>query len=136
MSSSMTRLNAVRAFPIGLVVLLVLVVLIRSPSDAPGPSSAADGDAAAVPTSPEAVNGAPAQQGPGGILETPADTPEEPPRTGCFRSGSTRAEVRAAMGEPDQVVAGVWEYGESWVSFGYGTVLDYRNDGGNLRLCQ
>ena len=51
------------------------------------------------------------------------------------RSGSTRAEVRAAMGAADRVVAGAWEYGQSWVTFGYGTVLDYSNEGGNLRLC-
>jgi len=39
------------------------------------------------------------------------------------------------MGAPDTVVFGAWEYGRSSVTFGYGVVLDYSNQGGNLRLC-
>ena len=129
----MTRLNAVQAFPVGLAVLLVLVVLIRAPSDASRSMSAAEGEATEAPASMEAVNGeAPS----GAIAPTPAETAEPQVRTGCFRSGSTRAEVRAAMGAADRVVAGAWEYGQSWVTFGYGTVLDYSNEGGNLRLCE
>jgi len=27
-------------------------------------------------------------------------------------------------------------YGESWVTFGYGVVLDFSNEGGDLRLCE
>jgi hypothetical protein len=56
-------------------------------------------------------------------------------RTGCFRSGSSRNEVRAAMGAPDAIDRGAWEYGQDWVTFGYGVVLDFSNEGGNLRLC-
>ena len=136
----MTPLNAARAFPVGLAVLLVLVVLIRAPSDAPGPVNAAEGEATEAPAGMDAVNGDSSPRAPD---ETIARTPteSEPPvepsvRTGCFRSGSTRAEVRAAMGAADRVVAGAWEYGQSWVTFGYGTVLDYSNEGGNLRLCE
>ena len=54
---------------------------------------------------------------------------------GCFGSGSTRAEVSAVMGAPDSVVFGEWVYGRSGVTFGYGTVLDIRNVGGDLRVC-
>jgi len=39
------------------------------------------------------------------------------------------------MGAPDTVDFGAWVYGESWVTFGYGVVLDYSNQGRNLRLC-
>ena len=117
----MTRLNAARAFPVGLAVLLLLVVLIRAPSDASRSMSAAEGEATEAPAG----------------MEPPVEPSVEPStRTGCFRSGSTRAEVRAAMGAADRVVAGAWEYGQSWVTFGYGTVLDYSNEGGNLRLCE
>jgi len=124
----MTRLNSVRAFPVALAVLLLLVVLNRAPSDASRSMSVAEGeateasadmDATVAPTQPATVE--------------PSVEPDL--RTGCFRSGSTRAEVRAAMGAADRVVAGAWEYGQSWVTFGYGTVLDYANEGGNLRLC-
>ena len=149
----MTRLNAARAFPVGLAVLLLLVVLIRAPSDASRSMSAADGEATEAPAGMEAVNGDSSERAPSGtIAPTRPETvgpPFEPPvepsvepsvepctRTGCFRSGSTRAEVRAAMGAADTVVAGAWEYGQSWVTFGYGTVLEYSNEGGNLRLCE
>ena len=133
----MTRLNAVQAFPVGLAVLLVLVVLIRAPSDASRSMSAAEGEATEAPAGMEAVNGDSSERAPSGaIAPTPAETAEPQVRIGCFRSGSTRAEVRAAMGAADRVVAGAWEYGQSWVTFGYGTVLDYSNEGGNLRLCE
>jgi len=114
-----------RDLPIGLVVLLVLVVLIRSPSD-PSRISAVEGEATEAaagtiaPTPPE-------------IVEPPA---EPFVRTGCFRNGSSRAEVRAVMGPADTVDRGAWVYGESWVTFGYGVVLDFSNEGGDLRLCE
>ena len=136
MSDPMTRLKAVPVISVGLVLLLVLVVLLRAASDLPGPTTAAQGEATEAPAGVERVNADPAQQAPGGtIAATPAET-EPPVRTGCFRSGSSRAEVRRAMGEPDAVVFGVWEYGQSWVTFGYGQVLDFSNEGGNLRLCE
>ena len=66
----------------------------------------------------------------------PTETSEPPlAATGCFRSGSSRAEVRAVMGAPDTVDFGAWMYGRSSVTFGYGVVLDYSNQGDNLRLC-
>ena len=54
---------------------------------------------------------------------------------GCIRGGSTRDEVRAVMGEPDSISFGAWIYGRSSVSFGYGTVVEVSNEGGNLILC-
>ncbi len=120
MSDPVTRLNAVRAIPVGLVLLLVLVVLIRAPSDAPLATKASEGTATEAPA----------------IAQPPTESDEPPPRTGCFRSGSSRNEVRAVMGAPDAVVFGAWEYGQSWVTFGYGVVLDFSNEGGNLRLCE
>ena len=66
-----------------------------------------------------------------------ASSPSERPRggPGCIRSGSTREEVRAVMGEPDSVSFGVWIYGRSSVTFGYGTVLDLEDEGGDLIVC-
>jgi hypothetical protein len=55
-------------------------------------------------------------------------------RAGCVRGGSTPAEVRAAMGEPDSIVGGWWIYGRTQIQFGYGTVQDFI-DGGNLVRC-
>ena len=129
----MTRLNSVRAFPVALAVLLLLVVLNRAPSDASRSMSFAEGEATEGGANE-------ASAGRDGTVAPTQPATVEPPvepdlRTGCFRSGSTRAEVRAAMGAADRVVAGAWEYGQSWVTFGYGTVLDYSNEGGNLRLC-
>ena len=119
----MTRLNAAWAFPVGLVVLLVLVVLIRTPSDASGPRSAAEGEVTEAPAGME-------------VVETGGPPAEQFGRTGCFRSGSSRNEVRTVMGPPDTVDRGAWVYGESWVTFGYGVVLDFSNTGGDLRLCE
>ncbi|MDH3227878.1 MAG: hypothetical protein OEM67_12440 [Thermoleophilia bacterium] len=68
----------------------------------------------------------------------PASARESAPRPGsssCIRGGSTREEVRALMGEPDSVSFGAWIYGRSEISFGYGVVVDFSNDGGNLILC-
>ena len=73
--------------------------------------------------------------GGGTVAGTPAETVEPPLATGCFRSGSSRAEVRAVMGAPDTIDFGAWMYGRSNVTFGYGVVLNYSNRDGNLRLC-
>ena len=134
MSDSASNLNTARATFIGLVVVLLLVVLIRSPSGAPEAMNAAEGEAA------EALAGGSATLTPAQSGETPLTPPVEPSvepsvRTGCFRSGSSRNEVRAAMGAPDAINRGFWEYGQDWVTFGYGVVLDFSNEGGNLRLC-
>ncbi len=118
----LTQLNPVRVSVVGLLLLLVLVVLSRAPSDAPQPANAAETAAAGPLTEPTAgVDGDSAAQ----ALAA----------TGCFRSGSSRAEVRAVMGAPDTVDFGAWMYGRSSVTFGYGVVLDYSNQGDNLRLC-
>ncbi len=121
MSDPITRANAAQASFVALVLLIVLVVLIRAPSDGV--------DRDSVPE----VSGE-------SVARTPAETGEPPVepfvRTGCFRSGSTRDEVRAVMGAPDSVDFGAWEYGESWVTFGYGVVLDFLNADGSLRLCE
>ena len=141
MSDPITRRNAPSVTFVGLVLLIVLVVLIRSPSDAPGPMDAAEGEAAEAPAGVAGGDRGSAQQAPGGsVAPTPVETSEPPLepslRTGCFRSGSSRAEVRAVMGTPEAIDRGAWEYGESWVTFGYGVVLDFSNEGGNLRLCE
>ena len=121
MSDPVTRLNATRVAFVGLVLFIVFVVLIRAPSDG------VDRDSV-----PELLGES--------VARTPAETREPPVepfvRTGCFRSGSTRDEVRAVMGAPDSVDFGAWEYGESWVTFGYGVVLDFSNADGSLRLCE
>jgi len=138
MSEAATNLNTARAGFLGLVVVLVLVALIRSPSDAPGPMNPAEGEAAEALADGVAVDRDSAQRAPGGsVAPTPAEEPAMEPsmRTGCFRSGSSRNEVRAAMGAPDAIDRGAWEYGQDWVTFGYGVVLDFSNEGGNLRLC-
>ncbi len=135
MSDPANKLNTARAGFLGLVVVLVLVVLIRSPSDAPGPTNATEGEATEAPAG-GSVAPTPAEPG-----EPPLEPSVEPPveptvRTGCFRSGSSRNEVTAAMGPPEVIDRGVWEYGLSWVSFSYGTVLDFSNEDANLRLCR
>jgi len=145
MSDSASNLNTARAGFLGLVAVLVLVVLIRSPSGAPGPTNAAEGETAEALAGGVGVDRDSAQPVPGGSVaptpaesgETPLEPSVEPPvRTGCFRSGSSRNEVRAAMGAPDTIDRGAWEYGQSWVTFGYGVVLDFSNQDGNLRLCE
>ncbi len=98
----------------------------------------AETSAAGQSTEPTAgVDGDSAAQALGGTgAGTPTETSEPPlAATGCFRSGSSRAEVRAVMGAPDTVDFGAWMYGRSSVTFGYGVVLDYSNQGDNLRLC-
>ena len=130
-------MNAVRVSVVGLILLLVLVVLIRAPSDAPQPTDAAETDDDGQLTVPTAgSDGDSARQALGGAAGgTSAEAEEPPPTPGCFRPGSSRDEVRAVMGAPDTVDFGAWVYGQSNVTFGYGVVLDYSNEGGNLRLC-
>ena len=55
MSDPVTRLNATRVAFVGLVLLIVLVVLIRAPSDAPRPMNAAEGEPTEAPTGVEGV---------------------------------------------------------------------------------
>jgi hypothetical protein len=137
MSNLNTRLHPVGTSVVGLILLLVLVMLIRAPADTPRPMDAtetADGGQASEPAA--GIDGDSVQQAPGGTSAgAPAEADEPPLATGCFGSGSTRAEVRAVMGAPDSVVFGEWVYGRSGVTFGYGTVLDIRNEGRNLRVC-
>ena len=66
---------------------------------------------------------------------TPSERSTPPTSFGCIRGGTSRGEVLELMGEPDSVVYGVWLYGSSEVSFGYGVVLDYSDVDGVLRLC-
>jgi hypothetical protein len=121
MSRLITRLNPVGTSVVALIVLLALVVLSRAPSDGPQPTNAPEATADGQPTEPT------------GGVET--ETSEPTLATGCFGTGSTRAEAQAVMGTPDTVVFGAWVYGRSNVTFGYGTVLDYSNEGRDLRLC-
>ena len=130
-------MNAVRVSVVGLILLLVFVVLIRAPSDAPQPTDAAETAADGQLTVPTAgSDGDSERQALGGAAGgTSAEAEEPPPTPGCFRPGSSRDEVRAVMGAPDTVDFGAWVYGQSNVTFGYGVVLDYSDEGGNLRLC-
>ena len=137
MSDPITRPNAAQVSFVALFLLIVLVVLIRSPSDAPGPRNAAEGEETEAPAGVGGMGSDTAQQAPGGtVAQSLSETSEPPVRTGCFRSGSSRDEVRAVMGAPDAVDRGAWEYGQSWVTFGYGVVLDFSNVDGSLRLCE
>jgi hypothetical protein len=84
--------------------------------------------------------------GSSGDVSTPSSLTEEPAAAApsvttptaqglrCIRGGTSREEVRAILGEPDSIAFGDWLYGASSVTFGYGTVLDYRN-AGNLIVC-
>src|SRR5687767_10136509 len=65
-----------------------------------------------------------AADGGGGMPSTAPPVP-----SGCIRGGSTPAEVRAAMGEPDSIVGGWWIYGRTQIQFGYGTVQDFIDGG-------
>ena len=85
-----------------------------------------------VPASPQ-LDAPTVAADPSSGAPSPAARPRGAP--GCIRSGSTREEVRAVMGEPDSVSFGAWVYGRSSVTFGYGTVLDLENRGGELIVC-
>ena len=143
-SNSRLRRSAVQTALGGLVLLVLFVMMGRAstkrttPADtvgaeiseptADGPTArpaGAAGDSARQPVSGTAA---------GSVQRPdPRDGPTRP--DGCFRSGSSNAEVQAVMGAPDSVVFGEWRYGQSSVSFGYGVVLDYENRSDNLKLC-
>jgi hypothetical protein len=57
------------------------------------------------------------------------------PAAACIRGGTPREEVRRIMGEPDSVSFGSWLYGPSELMFGYGVVVEIRNEGGNVTVC-
>lgn len=135
MSDPNSRLNPVRVSVVGLILLLVFVVLMRAPSDAP--SAPGETAAAGPPADLTAgVNGDSARQALGGVAAGIPAEPEEPPLgSGCFRLGSSRDQVRAVMGAPDTIAFGDWVYGPSTLTFAYGQVDYVSNDGGNLRLC-
>ncbi|MCH2461067.1 MAG: hypothetical protein MK239_08525 [Gemmatimonadetes bacterium] len=71
---------------------------------------------------------------------SPASQPEartsEP--TGCFRLGDMRAQVRAAMGEPDSIAFRLqWFYEGADLTFDpYGTVIEYSDPDQILSLCE
>ncbi len=108
------------------IALLLLAVVLSGASSACGDSRPDAGTAG--PSGAEV--GAP--QGPEAVPEART---ERPPGPGCIRGGTSRAEVLALMGEPDSVSFGAWLYGRSEITFGYGTVLDFTNEDGNLVLC-
>ena len=136
MSDPIPRPKAAQVSFVVLFLLIILVVLIRAPSDAPPPMNTVEGDATEAPTGMDEVdrNSTPAAPG-GSVVLAPAETSEPPLAPGCIRSGTSRAEVRAIMGAPDSVGYGNWVYGRSWVAFGYGQVNDFENVDGSLRLC-
>lgn len=88
---------------------------------------------------PERAPPAPEVVAPAVIADETGDGVASPERPrggpGCIRGGSTHEEVRAVMGEPDSISFGAWIYGRSSVTFGYGTVLDLENEGGELIVC-
>ncbi len=136
MSDPVPRPRTAQVSFVVLFLLIIFVVLIRAPSDAPPPMNAAQGDATEAPAGRDGVDRDSAQPAPGGsVLLPPAETIEPPLAPGCIRSGTSRAEVRAIMGAPDSVGYGNWVYGRSWVAFGYGQVNDFENVDGSLRLC-
>jgi hypothetical protein len=65
----------------------------------------------------------------------PSAPAAQPPADGCLRGGTPRAEVQALLGAPDSISWGVWLYGRSEVTFGYGVVVGFADHDGNLRVC-
>ena len=127
MSDPITRPNAAQVSFVVLFLLIVIVVLIRSPLRSPWAHECCRGGGDRSSAGVGGMGSDTAQQARGGtVAQSPSETNEPPLRTGCFRSGSSRDEVRAVMGAPDAVDRGAWEYGQSWVTFGYGVVLDFR----------
>ena len=124
MSDPITRVNAAWITVAGLLLLAALVVANSGPNATMTIEQTAVVDRESAGPVPEEPT-----------TPTDAETGDPPPSTGCIRGGSTRAEVRAIMGDPDSVSYGAWVYGRSSVIFGYGTVLDYSNLGDNLILC-
>lgn len=122
------RRAAIQASLGGLVLLVLFVVMSRSSSAPARTGNEAETEANATT---EVADERPTEP-----TEEVVTEPGEPILVdGCFGSGSTRAEVSRVMGSPDSIVFGEWMYGPSGVTFGYGTVLDYHNEGRNLKLC-
>jgi hypothetical protein len=107
-----------------------LAVLLAIGSSGCGePSAAGDPGADATNESPEPS-----------AVETPALVSQPspgplPPVDGCIKGGTTRAEVTALLGQPDSTSFGVWLYGQSELSFGYGVVVAFADHDENLQLC-
>ena len=101
-----------------LVVAVIAVILLRAWED-PGPQTL---------ESPIAPETSPAAQ-------QEARTPEP---AGCFRLGDMRAQVRAAMGEPDSIAFRLqWFYEAADLTFDpYGTVIEYSDPDRILSLCE
>ena len=61
-----------------------------------------------------------------------------PEPVGCFRLGDMRAQVRAAMGEPDSIAFRLqWFYEAADLTFDpYGTVIEYSDPDRILSLCE
>ena len=133
-SDSRLRRSAVKVSLGGSILLILFVVMSRVSPTGPETENTA-GAEAAEPAAETAAGPAagPAAEPAADATSQPRNGPTRP--DGCFRSGSSNAEVQAVMGAPDSVVFGEWRYGQSSVSFGYGVVLDYENRSGNLRLC-
>jgi hypothetical protein len=68
-------------------------------------------------------------------VATQPTTAALPPVDGCIKGGTTRAEVTALLGPPDSTSFGVWLYGQSELSFGYGVVVAFADHDENLQLC-
>lgn len=84
---------------------------------------------------PGAINTA-AQDAPTAVV-TPTQPPSDArlPADGCIRGGTTRAEVSTLLGPPDSISWGVWLYGRSEVTFGYGVVVAFTDTDENLMVC-
>ena len=75
---------------------------------------------------------------------TPESSPVAPQEVGtlepagCFRLGDMRAQVRAAMGEPDSIAFRLqWFYEAADLTFDpYGTVIEYSDPDQILSLCE
>jgi hypothetical protein len=74
----------------------------------------------------------------GSPTQPPAGTGPRPTATvaaTCIRGGTPREDVRRIMGEPDSVSFGVWLYGSSEITFGYGVVVEMRDSARALLVC-
>ena len=89
-----------------------------------------------VASSPAAgVEGESADEAAAAVIATQPAIEARPPVDGCIKGGTTRAEVTALLGEPDSISWGVWLYGQSEVTFGYGVVVAFADTDENLMIC-
>ena len=88
---------------------------------------------AVAPSAPTLPPAAPQPASPPPSPQAPVAQPT-PTAVTCIGGGSTQAEVRQLLGEPDSISQNWWIYGRSQILFGYGTVQDYMN-AGNLPVC-